>query len=205
MRAEHGGETVGDQRLLHARQVAVLVQQLRHLCVTPISVPALSNTSMNREGEHHDHEGCPRTGARSPSLQDRVGDERRRQPTRCRNNWDDAERTRPISGDDEDADQRAAEDAAGVEGNDEHEPKQAKNRRPRLQAAQGHQRGRMGDHDAGLLQRDDAEEQADAGRDGEFQVLRNGIDDVFADAGRSRSERRSGRPSRTRRRAPAAR
>jgi hypothetical protein len=38
------------------------------------------------------------------------------------------------------------------------------------------------DHDAGTLQRDDAEEQTDAGRHCELEILRDRFDDVFAQA-----------------------
>ncbi len=84
--------------------------------------------------------------------------------------------------DHQDADQRAAHDAPVVERRDQHEAEQHEHRLPVPQVAQGHQRRRMRDHDLGFLERDDAEEQADAGRDRELQVVRDRIDDVLPDA-----------------------
>ena len=61
-------------------------------------------------------------------------------------------------------------------------PMQAKDGRPLLEVAEGYQRHRARDHDLGLLQRDDAEEESDAGGDRELEVLRDRVDDIFADA-----------------------
>ncbi len=82
----------------------------------------------------------------------------------------------------ENADHGAADDLAVIERGDQHEAEQAQDRRPLLEVAERDQRRRMRHHDLGLLQRDDAEEQADAGRDRKLEVLRDGVDDVFADA-----------------------
>src|SRR5579864_7418742 len=83
-------------------------------------------------------------------------------------------------GDDEDADQGAADDAAIVQRRDQHQAEQAQNRLGLVQIAERHQRRLAADYDLGFLERDDAEEQADAGRYGELQVLRDRIDDVLA-------------------------
>ena len=71
-------------------------------------------------------------------------------------------------GDGEDADQRAADDLAVVQRRDQHEAEQAQDRRPLLEVAERDQRRRMRHHDLRLLERDDAEEQPDAGRDREL-------------------------------------
>ena len=53
-RTEHGGETIGDQRLLHARKIAFCVGQPARW-VTPISVPALSTVD-EKKAEDDDEE-----------------------------------------------------------------------------------------------------------------------------------------------------
>src|SRR5262249_24692603 len=70
---------------------------------------------------------------------------------------------------------------AVIEGNDHDETQKAEKRRPLLEIAEGHQRRGICHHDLGFLQRDDAEKEADAGGDRQFQILRDRIDDVFAD------------------------
>src|SRR5262249_37537117 len=110
--------------------------------------------------------------------------ERRRQRRRRRNNAaviDEPQRNAD-QGDDEDADQRAADDAAIVQRRDQYQPEQAQHRHRIAQIAERDQGRRARHHDLGLLERDDAKEQADTGRDRELQVLRDRIDDVFADA-----------------------
>ena len=81
----------------------------------------------------------------------------------------------------QDADQSGAADIAVVERHDHDEAEQAQDCRPLLEVAKRNQRRRIPDHDLRLFQRDDAEEEPDAGGNGKFEVLRNRVDDVFAD------------------------
>jgi len=69
-----------------------------------------------------------------------------------------------------------------IEGDDQHETEQAKGGGRLLEVAQGHQGGRMGDHDLGLLERDDARGRARRPPRWRAQVPRDRVDDVFADA-----------------------
>src|SRR4029077_18180383 len=85
-------------------------------------------------------------------------------------------------GDDEDADQGATDDAAVVQRRDQHQAEQAQDRLGLVQIAERDQRRLAADHDLGFLERDDAEEQADAGRYGKLQVFWDRVDDVFASA-----------------------
>jgi hypothetical protein len=61
-------------------------------------------------------------------------------------------------------------------------PKQAKRRRRIAQIVERHQRRRARHHDFCFFERNDAEEQPDAGRYRQFQIPRDRIDDVFANA-----------------------
>ncbi len=47
------------------------------------------------------------------------------------------------------------------------------------QVSERDQSGRMADDNLGFFERDDSQEQPDTGRHGEFQVLRNCIDDIL--------------------------
>jgi len=73
------------------------------------------------------------------------------------------------AGDGEDADQDRTAYAAGFQHRDQQEAGQCQQRRRRVQRAQRHQCVFIADDHAGLLQRDDRQEQADAGHDGRAQ------------------------------------
>jgi hypothetical protein len=64
---------------------------------------------------------------------------------------------------------------------DDDEAGETEDRRPLLEIAQRDQRRRVCDHDLGFLERDDAEKEPDAGGDRQFEILRDRVDDVFAD------------------------
>ena len=151
----------------------------RRDALTPISVPALSNTSTNRKLKIDDQEGQLRTRARNRAAG-------RSAPAtaasrRCRRYLHEPERqpdraspTRmPISVPPMILRKLSATIST--------KPSKAQDRRPLLEVAERDQRRRMVDHDLRLLERDDAEEQPDAGRDRELQVLRDRVDDVFAE------------------------
>ena len=70
----------------------------------------------------------------------------------------------------------------GFEDSDQDESDETEDCRRFPQVAEGHQRRGMLDDDFRLLQRNDAEEESDAGRNRELEVSRDGIDDVFAHA-----------------------
>ena len=105
---------------------------------------------------------------------------------RRRRGYDAAEGGKPQryadQGDGENADQSAARDAAVVQRRDQHQTKQAQHRRRIAQIAERDQRRRARHHDLGLFQRNNTKEQPDAGRYRQFQIPRDGIDDVFANA-----------------------
>ena len=81
----------------------------------------------------------------------------------------------------EDADQRGAGDVAVIERDDHDEAREAEDRRPLSEIAERDQRRWICHHDLGLLERDDAEKEPDAGGDRQFEILRDRVDDVFAD------------------------
>ena len=94
----------------------------------------------------------------------------------------DAEQDRD-HGDDEDADQDRALDLERVERGDEEEAEDGEQRRRLGHVAEGDEGRLAGDDDAGVLQRDDAEEHADAGGDGAAHRVRDALDQPAADAG----------------------
>src|SRR6266516_2681843 len=133
--------------------------------VTPIRVPALSNTSTNRmlntmmtkvSSAAREKSNCSKVGASDGGIMrepERKPDQRHRQNT----------------------EQRAADDAPVIERGDQHETEQRQDRGGLGQIAERHQgRGMRGDH-PGSLERDDAEEQAGARRDRELEVVRDRI------------------------------
>ncbi|MNZ48045.1 hypothetical protein D3C78_657800 [compost metagenome] len=82
----------------------------------------------------------------------------------------------------EDADQDAAEDAAVFQHRDHQEADGGQQRTGGRQVTDVHQGCRMGDHDAGGLQADQPEEQADPRAHGEAQAAGDAVEQPFADA-----------------------
>ena len=104
---------------------------------------------------------------------------------------------------DQDADQCGTVNLSGVQCHDQDEAQQAQQRCRHVEIAERHQRGRMVDDDAGILERDDAEEQSDAGADRVFQVSRDRVDDVFAQSRhRQEEEQHAGQKHRAERLLP---
>ena len=146
--------------------------------VTPISVPALSNTSTNRKlkitirnepSATREKSSCSKVGASDGGA------------ATTPLNFARPERNADQR-DDENADQRAADDAAIIERRDQDQAEQAQDRHRIAQIAERDQRRRRRHHDLRFLERDDAEKQSDAGGDRELQIPRDRIDDVFANA-----------------------
>ena len=83
----------------------------------------------------------------------------------------------------EDADQDRALDLQGVERGDHEEAEDREQRRRLGHVAEADEGRLVGDDDAGVLQRDDAEEHADAGGDRAAHRVRDAGDQPAADAG----------------------
>ena len=147
------------------------------LCATPTSVPVLSNTSTKKN---------VKTMAMSP-----ISSALTRSSLRKTGAMDGGSETTPLNllrpsasaGDrrGQDADQDRARHPAGIERGHQDEPDHGQHHGRRLQVAQRHQRRRVRLDDAGALQADDGEEQADAGRDRQLEALRDGVDHPLAD------------------------
>ena len=74
-------------------------------------------------------------------------------------------------GDDQDADQGAAQDLVIVQDHDDHEPREGENRRPFLQISERNQRRRMIDDDPRRLKRDDPQKQPDLAETASFRFF----------------------------------
>ena len=83
----------------------------------------------------------------------------------------------------EDADEDRPAHAQGVEHRNDEEAENGEQRSGLLEIAEADQRGRIVDDDAGILQRDDTEEQTDTGGDGATQRMRDAGDQPASDAG----------------------
>ena len=145
-RAEHGGKAVGDQRLFHPRQIAVGVGQSGAMGDADQGAGIVEHVD-EQKTEDDDEErrfGDPR----EIELQERGRERRRRRHDagEFRQSQRNADR-----GDDEDADQRAADDAAIVQRRDQHQAEQAQDRLGLVQIAERDQRRRTADDDLGLL------------------------------------------------------
>ena len=158
----------GDQRAAHARQLAFVVEETGAIAHADQGAGGVEQVDEQQRDD--DEQRGVLEHAREIELQ-----EGRRQRRRHRDDaleMHEAERE-PDQRHRQHADQRAAEDLARIQHHDQHEAGERQDRRPLLQVAERDQRHRMGDDDAGLLERDDAEEQSDAGRHRELQVLRD--------------------------------
>ncbi|MNS65242.1 hypothetical protein D3C72_983970 [compost metagenome] len=103
----------------------------------------------------------------------------------------------------QDADQDRALHLQAVQRNDHEEADDGHDRRRLVQIADGDQGGRAGRDDAGVLQRDDRQEQSDARRDRAPDRMRNALDDHLPDAEqRDQQEQAAGDEHRTERRFP---
>src|SRR5262249_4510784 len=175
-RAEHGGEAVGEQRLLHAWQVAVRIEETR--TVGGADQRASIVEHVNHEKTEHDNDEGQLRDAGEIELQEgrRERGRRRHDPRELgESERQTDERHR------EDADQRSADDIAVIERDDHDEAGETENRRPLLEITERHQRRRVGDDDLGFFERDATEKEPDAGGDRQFEILGDGVDDVFAD------------------------
>src|SRR5262249_6889843 len=174
-RAEHGGEAVGEQRLPHARQVAVRIEQTRAVGDADQRTGVVEHVD-HQKAEYDDDEGQFRDAGEIELQEGRRERGRRRHDAR--------EFGKPERQADqrhrEDADQRGADDVAVIERDDHDETGETENRRPLLEIAERDQRRRVGDDDLGFLEGDDAEKEPDAGGDRQFEILRDRVDDVFA-------------------------
>src|SRR5262249_33259121 len=157
-RAEHGGEAVGEQRLPHARQVAVRIEQTRAVGDADQRTGVVEHVD-HQKAEYDDDEGQFRDAGEIELQEGRRERGRRRHDAR--------EFGKPERQADqrhrEDADQRGADDVAVIERDDHDETGETENRRPLLEIAERDQRRRVGDDDLGFLEGDDAEKEPDAG------------------------------------------
>jgi hypothetical protein len=127
----------------------------------------LSNRSTNRNIE----------GAEDIQLQE----------SRCQRRWhrDQAGKLGHAQGDAGDgyhqnADQYGAGDPACLQADDQEETEDRQQRRRLGQVTEGHLGSRIADHDTGLLQRNQRQEQADAGSNRRAQLQGDAVDDPFA-------------------------
>ena len=130
-----------------------------------------------QEGEDH-RDQADMDGARKIHLQEHRGDRRRHVEHAAELLMPGDDRD---DGHDQDADDHAAQHPAVLERHDQREAQRRHHDRPALEVAVLHQRRRIADHDAGVLERDQRQEQADAGGDRHLERLRDGVDDPFAD------------------------
>ena len=80
----------------------------------------------------------------------------------------------------EDGDDDGAGHAPGIQSQHQDEAERGEDDRRLAHVAERHQRRRMVDDDAGVLQRDDGKEQADAGGDRHLERLRDGVEQPLA-------------------------
>ena len=156
--------------------------------VTPTKVPILSNRSTNRKTNRISNSPIPYRPEKTPARSswkavcaiavEVVG---------LRREGDDAERPAGERGG-EDADQDRALDLPRRQRGDDREAEQRQRGARRVQVAERDRRRFVGDDDAGILQSDEADEQADAaGHRGE-QIGRDRGDDQLADAGEGQQQ-----------------
>ena len=170
-RAGHDRGAVGQQRTAEA---LLRARQLQQASAADYAIQGTGGIEHFHQHEHQHHlqkycDGCAAVmvqQARQVQLQ-----EGRRQARRQRDQTLVLHvAQRPArTGHRQDADQDRAADAARFQHRDQQEAGQCQQRRRRVQRAQCHQRVFIADDHARLLQRDDRQEQADAGHDGRAQ------------------------------------
>ncbi len=152
-----------------------------------------------QEGEDHADQAHVE-GAGDVQLQEGRGQRRwhRDHPAERR----DAQRDRG-HGHRQDTDQHGAANLQRLEGDDQEEAQGGEDRRGFAEVAQTHQGGWVIDDDAGVMQGNQRQEQADAGSNGRAQRQRDAVHDPFADAeDRQQEEQHRGEEHRAQRHLP---